>query len=581
MHGDALKPACTACARAERPCTETKYIFRHDHNPGVLHRDQRRADKNIPNFDSEQTWLPVDTSSIEFVEDQELSDTYSNVGDELQREEEEGSSEDEHTRLSTPQLQSCGPLLDTECESEGTAYVGLPAEIHSIEDGATESFRGSPTPSPAVHDSESPLPNLDVLNPSRYNIPHPIPGFCLPNNNSSGHNAGNALSSSIGQPTHNDPTDIKSGSHCLWPLSDDSEVKLMRYFVNHLSIWFDYCDPQRHFLNEVVRSASTNSTLLNAILAVSAKHMSLNGEFDRYASDKYQRKCLQKLIPALNDHTFLLDETLLAATVILRLLDEMTEPIGATHSQGHILGTHILVRAHQEPASESSLKLAALVAGLRQEILISFMTRRPLPPLADYCQIDRSMNPADDRTWALRMIAHSSDVLNFCYDGKPRGLDIWLSLWQYVEDWISHRPASFSPIKYSAPDKAEGRVFPDVWFLNDCHVAGHQYLGICRILLLAHDPQVPSLGLDRNKVVQQIDEQIKDQVRLLCGIAESNRKFPSAIFTAGMAVAMCGERFLDPTEQRQLLKVLTDTEAHLAWPTLKFQDMFKRHWNIS
>jgi Fungal specific transcription factor domain len=73
-----------------------------------------------------------------------------------------------------------------------------------------------------------------------------------------------------------------------------------------------------------VQAASKDETLLNAILAVSAKHLNLCGKFDHLASDKYQRKCLLKLIPALNDHNSILDETLFAATIILRLLDEMT-----------------------------------------------------------------------------------------------------------------------------------------------------------------------------------------------------------------------------------------------------------------
>jgi len=77
-------------------------------------------------------------------------------------------------------------------------------------------------------------------------------------------------------------------------------------------------------LTVAVPAAASDSTLLDAILAVSAKHMSLNGKFDRYASDKYQRRCLEKLIPALNDQKSLLDENLFAATIILRLLDEMT-----------------------------------------------------------------------------------------------------------------------------------------------------------------------------------------------------------------------------------------------------------------
>lgn len=39
-------------------------------------------------------------------------------------------------------------------------------------------------------------------------------------------------------------------------------------------------------------------------------------------SDNYYQACLEKLIPALDDHGVTMDDDLLAATVILRLLEE-------------------------------------------------------------------------------------------------------------------------------------------------------------------------------------------------------------------------------------------------------------------
>lgn len=87
---------------------------------------------------------------------------------------------------------------------------------------------------------------------------------------------------------------------------------------------FDFCSRDRHFATTVVRASSTCETLLNAIFAVSAKHLSLSGNFDRLASDQYLRKCLQTLIPALKDQGSVLETTLFAATAILRLFDEMS-----------------------------------------------------------------------------------------------------------------------------------------------------------------------------------------------------------------------------------------------------------------
>ena len=57
-------------------------------------------------------------------------------------------------------------------------------------------------------------------------------------------------------------------------------------------------------------------------MAMSARHLSHTTDFDTFVSDHYYQACLETLIPALNDHGVTMDDDLLAATVILRLLEE-------------------------------------------------------------------------------------------------------------------------------------------------------------------------------------------------------------------------------------------------------------------
>lgn len=63
-------------------------------------------------------------------------------------------------------------------------------------------------------------------------------------------------------------------------------------------------------------------TLFNAILAMSARHLSRTESLDPFLSDYYYQACLESLIPALDNHGVTMDDDLLAATVILRLLEE-------------------------------------------------------------------------------------------------------------------------------------------------------------------------------------------------------------------------------------------------------------------
>lgn len=108
----------------------------------------------------------------------------------------------------------------------------------------------------------------------------------------------------------------------LWPLQQKHEAVLMRHFVETLSISLDICDPERHFALVVPRRASICPTLLNAIFACSARHLSRTSDLDPHVSERYHQECLKYLIPMLNDGAAMMDENLLAATVILRFFEE-------------------------------------------------------------------------------------------------------------------------------------------------------------------------------------------------------------------------------------------------------------------
>ena len=69
--------------------------------------------------------------------------------------------------------------------------------------------------------------------------------------------------------------------------------------------------------------ARSNRTLGTAILALSARHLSRTTQFDSFVADHYHHQCLQTLIPILGESTSVLDDALLAALVVLRLLEEL------------------------------------------------------------------------------------------------------------------------------------------------------------------------------------------------------------------------------------------------------------------
>jgi hypothetical protein len=88
-------------------------------------------------------------------------------------------------------------------------------------------------------------------------------------------------------------------------------------------VQLDLCDPKQHFQTEVPQRAGTCQILLNAVFALASRHLSRIGSYDSFASNRYHQKCLTYLIPMLNDTATVSDESLFAATIILRVLEEM------------------------------------------------------------------------------------------------------------------------------------------------------------------------------------------------------------------------------------------------------------------
>lgn len=309
----------------------------------------------------------------------------------------------------------------------------------------------------------------------------------------------------------------------VFPVSSKEEAALLRYYVKRLARDFDLSDPRSHFRNVVPQRAATCPLLLNAIYALSARHLSRVGNYDPLVSNRYHQECLKRVIPVLDSSAAILDENLLASTIILRHLEEIEVPLSGfspSDRQSHLLGSHAFIKAQRHAVENEGLRQAAFWVGLRQEIYVAFVNQRSIAIALEDLNIDRSCEPAADHIWSCRMVALCADVIRYCFGEDDRSTSTYERLSESVKDWNRCKNGSFTPIYFKEAD--EDSVFPEVWFLNDEIIIGWQHYYIAKLLLSAHDPKVPRLGPGRASALRAIDEEIKDYVRLLCGIAMSN-----------------------------------------------------------
>lgn len=273
------------------------------------------------------------------------------------------------------------------------------------------------------------------------------------------------------------------------------------------------------------------------------------------------------------------------------------------------MGRHTFVRLH-EYAQSSPIRQAVFRVAIRQEIVISFRTQRPVQLLREYVRADHSLRHSlrtasssspsscsassgsggeDDWALAFHIFVLCAEVLTFCYgeDGDApvaMGPELgpstpppsWDDLAWRAQQWINTLPLSYEPLLYRPP--GPGRVFPTSMLLNDCHVAARQHYLLTRILLAAHDPRRPHLEPRATESTKATNAAIKDHVRDLCGIALSNKHCVPSMFTACIAIAICGDLFTDLVEQQALFDILVTTDRELAWPTVAFQAHLREQW---
>jgi hypothetical protein len=278
------------------------------------------------------------------------------------------------------------------------------------------------------------------------------------------------------------------------------------------------------------------------VLALSARHLSRTADFNVYVANQYYQECLQHLIPALADDEMIDDDGLLAATVILRLLEEMDgtwvcEPKkpsrrGEEPTYGgcaHLLGSRALMHAHKK-SCRTKLRVAASWAGYRQELFTSLLNQRPPHTSSAVCPEFVSFDEADDCTWAHRAVVHCLQVIGFAFGDGSSSKQRYHDLMETNQEWRARIPPSFDAFfTDDSDDDDDASRFPTIRLHADWHgtsphrarlssesytrgvatdattVMGFQYNTLAHFVLLTHDPGIPKIGLKHRMTSQGVD----------------------------------------------------------------------------
>ncbi|KAF2963088.1 hypothetical protein GQX73_g10484 [Xylaria multiplex] len=334
----------------------------------------------------------------------------------------------------------------------------------------------------------------------------------------------------------------------IFPLKDLAEAQSMRYYIDQVAPIFDFYDRQFDFARGVPEAAGLHPMLMSIISTVATRHQ-----------ESFRRRRLY-------------------------LMDAEDRSWYAEHHEGALAtGNGTLGRDIQECESTelcnifetqaaflspSGLHQAAFWAGVRQEVYLAVLNQRSTTLCLDKCNVDCSLEDAEDEVWMARMTLLLVDVLEFCFG--PTKIDVdafqkYESLVAYLTAWAAAKPESFESLFTRLPE--DGEIFPEIVFLSNCAMAAWQFYHVTRMLLIAHNPRVPRIGCSYLAALQSIDNEIKSDVKILCGIAETSGNLYSTSPAAIAGIVLAGDRFTDRREQQTLFDFLVKVEKSHAWPT--------------
>ncbi|KAJ4159214.1 uncharacterized protein LMH87_008122 [Akanthomyces muscarius] len=541
---DEEKPKCKRCQQKDLPCSRPtkKTIFRH----GATAR-----------FDKDQKW--VNSSARQF-RVQTTGDT-------------PPSNEDAESPPIPRKTADLGTAADA-TSSHSSSYSTPVETPHSASDQlqATNPRR---TDTPMTHRPS--IPSISYLN-SALSPPVGLPG----------------IASLTAQPVqdHQDGTDLRQ-----FPLQDVQEACLLRYFIDEISQWFDLCDENRHFQLVVPLKARKHTHLLNAIFAVSARHLSRLPQYKTPQGILYQGQLLTKLgnhdaveymlkcIPAFRrfheneDDDF--RESIIATAVILRQLEEIDEEDEDPDDDYHMTGEDEYLHEKQinfmpiinavlrDPASQAmfghrSLIQAAYWFALRQEIYHSFTRRKPP-------QLDLPLEYWQGASNVNKTVMHTVQVAKWHWG---RGTDDEFLRLMDQQSFLEHTVlANTRPLLQKPADKRQGEIFPTIWYTTHIELTSIQQSLMARSVLVSENPYLKQQASSRASW-RKVENEVRLLMLDLCGIALCHPASAPALVNAAIGIQLYGDYFTDQYERLALRSVVEKYRDAHAWPVRRLLEMF-------
>lgn len=308
------------------------------------------------------------------------------------------------------------------------------------------------------------------------------------------------------------------------------ERRMFHHFVKNLSPIIDFFDIMKHFSIVVPHLAMRNVGLMKALLALSARHLSLHDDFarnapesdtggisylpiDRNAAVEYYYETLHYLNQAMQYPSYALSQEFIATATLISTY-EMID--GSNHDwERHIKGVFWIQRYQNNDGESGGLRQAVWWAWLRQDIWVAMRERRRVFTI---WQPKKHISTLTAPGLADRVIYLLAQCVNYASREESETTDPHLRLERgnrllyLLQEWLDYLPQEYNPL----PSIQESDIFPPIWVYPPPFAAALQMHSFARILVVVHRPSFD--GLQEYQAGQKL---LTASVNTICGISRT------------------------------------------------------------
>ncbi|KFZ23556.1 hypothetical protein V502_01962 [Pseudogymnoascus sp. VKM F-4520 (FW-2644)] len=361
----------------------------------------------------------------------------------------------------------------------------------------------------------------------------------------------------------------------------DQEHDLFENFVTKLSAWIDLYDPTRCFAILVPHLAMHDAGLMNAILALSARQLSINinateEQQDRNIGLQYYYETLHYVQQAMHHDSYTVSPELLATALIISTY-EMLDDFRSGWER-HLKGVFWIQRSQVIHGDSGGLKQAIWWAWLRQDIWAAFRERRKTLSFWTPAKPYTAMTPYEVATRILWIFAK---VVDYCSKEAIQAgegnlqlrIDKAGGIFEMLDEWQNNLSVEFAPLAGRKGNPSD--VFEPIWIHPPAFGNSMQVYCAGRILILLHKPSLK--GMREYMANQKLLAKAVDTV---CGVALTLTDAASSLVSS-QCLYIAGLCIQDLRQREAIISLIDACHRRTGWPTRSLSHDLREEWQQS